>query len=364
LKSRILIYGAGAIGRGYIPWIFPSENYELSFVENDPNLRGLMQKQKQYTTYRTKNNKYEKLVCRFKDCFDFGEENPEEYDGVITAVGPRKVHSLIESLSNIECPIILFENDSLLAPELRSITGKDNIYFGIPDVITSNTAQADMLKIDPLSIITEDGICFVEDGAVNLGGDISYVSQDEIRKQWAAKLYIHNTPHCIAAYLGAMCGKKYLHEGMLEKSIYSIVVGAMDEMSQTVIKLFDLDKEFVNWYSEKELARFSNTLLYDPILRVAREPFRKLGLQDRLIGASQLALSSGVIPKYLILGTMSAFLYDEENDEDFNIKILMNSLDPKSFLKLIIHIQPHEALYSLIVNNWNESLDILTSLKQ
>jgi mannitol-1-phosphate/altronate dehydrogenase len=138
----------------------------------------------------------------------------------------------------------------------------------------------------------------------------------------------------------------------------------MDEMSKTVIKLFGLDKEFIDWYSEKELSRFSNVLLYDPILRVAREPFRKLGLQDRLIGASQLALSSGVIPENLIKGTMSAFLYEQENDEDFNIKILMNSLDPKSFLKLIINIQPHEALYSLIVSHWDEYLDILRTFKK
>ena len=68
MKTKILIYGAGAIGRGYIPWIFPNENYELSFVENDPKIRNLMLQQKKYTTYRTKNNKYEELVCRFKDC--------------------------------------------------------------------------------------------------------------------------------------------------------------------------------------------------------------------------------------------------------------------------------------------------------
>ena len=48
-------------------------------------------------------------------------------------------------------------------------------------------------------------------------------SQDEIKKQWAAKLYIHNTPHCIAAYLGSLCGKKYLHEGMSVTSVNSIV---------------------------------------------------------------------------------------------------------------------------------------------
>ncbi len=364
MKKKILIYGAGAIGRGYVPWIFPSDSYELTFVESDKYLREALQKQKKFTTYRTRNGKYDKLVCNFQECFDLGEESPELYDGIITAVGPRQVYSLIETFSKVDCPIVLFENDSRLPPELRILTGNDNIYFGIPDVITSNTAPVNMLEIDPLSIVTEDGVSFVEDGASSLGGNISYVSKSEMKKQWAAKLYIHNTPHCIAAYLGAMCGYQYLHEGMNKKQIYDIVEGAMKEMSQTVVKLFDLDQEFVDWYSAKELARFSNVLLYDPILRVAREPFRKLGLQDRLIGASQLALSTGVIPEKLILGIMTAFMYDESSDEDFNIRILINALDPKNFLKIIIGLQSHEALYKLIIKKWDNSIQILGGIKK
>ena len=35
MKKRLLIYGAGAIGRGYIPWLFPSKDYEFSFVESN-----------------------------------------------------------------------------------------------------------------------------------------------------------------------------------------------------------------------------------------------------------------------------------------------------------------------------------------
>jgi mannitol-1-phosphate 5-dehydrogenase len=363
MKKKILVYGAGAIGRGYIPWIFPSDLYELSFVESNSKLRHLLQAQKKFTTYRTKNGQYEKLTCKFKDCFDLGEENPTKYDGIITAVGQRQIYSLIDCFSEVNCPIVLFENDSRLSVELRELTGKKNIYFGVPDVITSNTAPAEILEQDPLSIITEDGVCFVEDGAINLGGKISYVDQKELSKQWAAKLYIHNTPHCIAAYLGAIHGKTYLHESMGNESIYSIVEGAMYEMSQTIIKLFDLDEGFIDWYGKKELARFSNVLLYDPILRVAREPFRKLGLHDRLIGAAQLALSAGVMPNNLILGIMSAFLYDEEYDEDFHIKILINSLDKENFLKLIINMNPHEALYKTIIKKWDESLSILESIR-
>lgn len=363
MKKKILIYGAGAIGRGYTPWLFNDDDYELYYVENNAALRDEMNLKKSFTSYRTKNKKYETLQCNFRHCFKPNEENPSEYDGIITAVGPRQVFSLMEKLQHVECPIVLFENDSSLSEELKIMTGKSNFYFGVPDVITSNTASKDKLDKDNLSIITEDGVCFVEAGASSIGGDIKYVDKIELDKQWAAKLYIHNTPHCIAAYLGYLEGKKYLHEGMQNNSIYEIVAGSMQEMNKTIVSLFNLEQSFVDWYSDKELARFSNTLLFDPISRVAREPFRKLGLQDRLIGAAQLALTVGVKPKYLIFGIMSAFLYDEENDNDFHISTLLNSLSKEQFLDVIIKVQPHEALYKIMIKEWDNSLEILRGIQ-
>lgn len=364
MKKKILIYGAGAIGRGYTPWLFNNNDYELYYVENNDDLRDKMNLKKRFTSYRTKSNKYESLICNFKHCFKPGEENPMDYDGIITAVGPRQVFSLMEVLINVECPIVLFENDSSLSEQLKVMTGKSNFYFGVPDVITSNTASQDKLDEDHLSIITEDGVCFVEDGAFSMGGDIQYVDKAELDKQWAAKLFIHNTPHCIAAYLGYLKGKKYLHEGMQDDLIYKIVEGAMKEMNTTIVSLFNLDKDFVDWYSDKELSRFSNTLLFDPISRVAREPFRKLGLEDRLIGAAQLALTAGVKPKYLVLGIMSAFLYDEKNDNDFHINTLLNSLSNGQFLDVIIKVKPHEALYKIMIKEWDSSLKILKEIQK
>jgi mannitol-1-phosphate/altronate dehydrogenase len=137
----------------------------------------------------------------------------------------------------------------------------------------------------------------------------------------------------------------------------------MLEMNLTITKLFNVDQGFADWYSQKELSRFSNKLLYDPISRVAREPFRKLGLEDRLVGAAQLALSAGVIPKFLILGIMAAFLYDNKNDDDHHIQVLLNSLSKEQFLSIIIQIQSHEALYKIMMKYWDESLSTLTQIK-
>ena len=363
MKKKILIYGAGAIGRGYVPWLFDQEKYSLSYVENNKNLRDLMNKHKSFTSFKTIGKKYESLICEFDNCFALGEEDPRNYDGIITAVGPRQVLPLMRSFEDVNVPVLLFENDSSLSEKLKRLTGKDNFYFGVPDVITSNTAPQKKLQGNPLSIITEDGICFAEAGASEIGGLIKYVSSEELQKQWAAKLYIHNTPHCIAAYLSHLNGKKFLHEGMANKEIYNIVKKAMMEMNQTITSLYNIDKDFIDWYSKKELLRFSNKLLFDPVSRVAREPFRKLGLEDRLIGAAQLSLMSGVQPSGIIIGILASFLYDEKSDKDSHINILLNSLTKNQFLKVIIELQQHEALFKLMIKEWDDSLKFLDTIK-
>lgn len=359
MKKRILIYGAGAIGRGYVPWLFDTQKYNISYVEKNKELRELMNKNKSYKSYKIKNNKYESRVFDFEKCFAFGQEDIQDYDGIITAVGPRQVFSIVKSIEKANVPVILFENDSSLPKKLKSLTGKNNFYFGVPDVITSNTAPERKLKKDPLSLITEEGNCFAEEGAFELGGEIDYVSEIELKKQWLSKLYIHNTPHCIAAYLSHLNNKQFLHEGMANKEIFNLVKNAMMEMSKTIVNLFKIEKDFVDWYSEKELLRFSNKLLFDPVSRVAREPFRKLGLEDRLIGAAQLSLMNGIKPNAIIKGILASFLYDEKGDKDNHINILLNSLTKRQFLKVIIQLQEHEALFKLMIKEWNESLKFL-----
>lgn len=364
-KKKLLVYGAGAIGRGYVPWIFHPNEFSLTYVESNELLHSKLNKQGFFTTYRTRNGEYESLKVPIETCLKPCEEKSliQQFSGIITAVGPRHVLDLKDNIQAATCPIVLFENDSSLSKELSYLTGKSNIYFGVPDVITSNAAPEHLLAKDPLSIVTEDGVCFIEEGAKSLGGENAYVSEAELHKQWMAKLYIHNTPHCIAAYLGALQGKHYLHEGMADSRIYELVEGAMNEMRDMVVQKYQLEASFVDWYAKKELARFSNVLLYDPIVRVAREPFRKLALDNRLIGAAQLALSMGIVPNYLIKGILAAFLYNKENDPDFNISFLLNALSPDNFLKLIINLSPHEALYKCIMDRWDKTLADLNTLK-
>lgn len=363
--KKLLIYGAGAIGRGFIPWVFHPSEYEFNYVEKDQKIRELLNKNKKFHSYKTIENGYDELEVSVNFCFEPGQEikKIQEVDAIITAVGPRNVISLKESLATTNVPVICCENDSTIPETLKKVTNNGNVVFAIPDVITSNSAPENLLKQDPLSVVTENGICYIDEHVSMVGGDCRYVSKNELRKQWLVKLYIHNTPHCIAAYLGNLLGITYLHEAMQNEFVKRVVSQAMHEMEQMLLRKYNLNENFVKAYSIKELQRFSNTLLFDPITRVAREPFRKLAPNDRLIGAAELCLSSGIVPENVMIGIMSAFCYDNKEDPDYNIKYLMQSLDPKDFLKIIIGLREGESLFEIMENNWNDYLQKLNELR-
>jgi mannitol-1-phosphate/altronate dehydrogenase len=349
-KKEIVFLGAGAIGRGYLPWIFPVDHYEFIFVDSDPGIISTMSKNLQSTSFMAKDGKLKRLTYKIKkaylaDEFDFSEVSDPA--AVFVQVGPRNCIGALGKMRDAHCPIILCENDHTVVEKAREFYNKDNFYFGVPDVITSNMAPPECLNIDPLAVTTEDGVMFVDENANNgdLIGDLKFVSPSELYdKQWRAKLYLHNTPHCIAAYLGALLGKRFLHEAMAIEEIDQIVEGVMLEMLNALKLRWDISHEFVEWYAEKELARFRNNLLYDPISRVAREPLRKLELEGRLIGASNICLAQGFLPENIMIGIIAAILFSRKDDSDRHLSMMRNAMNTSAFLVYILGLRKGEAL--------------------
>ena len=353
---KVLVFGAGAIGRGYVPWILPADSHRIDYVEKSPRICEDLRNSGSFVTYMTEGGQYIEKRVAINTIYsnkDITNRIVDTYDYVVTCVGPRQFLELTDLFLNTSAPVVCFENDRDLVGKMKLATGRNNIYFGIPDVISSNTAGDSHLEHEPFSLITESGPCFVEAGAQSLGGHIQYVPEREIVKQWTAKLYIHNTPHCIAAYLGSLVESKFLHEAMKNPAINAIVRGAANEMKETCVKKLGIDDDFSNYYLEKEIARFENELLFDPISRIAREPFRKLALDNRLIGAAALAIGAGVPVDNIVTGIIAAFHYDNPEDADHHIKTLLNSLSTEDFLQIAIGLHSDDVIYDVIIGHWD-----------
>ncbi|MGV8108357.1 mannitol dehydrogenase family protein [Methanospirillum sp.] len=365
--SEIIILGAGAIGRGFLPWVFGSNLYDFVFVDNNAELIDQLNERKQYLTYRVRSKKLEKMLVPVKMAYTPPDFSPVKHPNAIAvfmSVGPRNCMAASKVLNGIKCPIILCENDPITIKIVQNSLNYNKVFFAIPDVITSNTASPDILTLDSLSIITEDGVLFVDEMASGIMGDIHFCDTSELLKQWTAKLYLHNTSHAIAAYLGALVGVHYVHEAMKYPEIKNIVEGSMLEMLNALKLKWDIPHHFLEWYADKEIQRFSNELLYDPISRVAREPLRKLELKGRLIGAAQICLSLGFIPEKILIGITSALLFENELDPDQNLSFMRKSMSQNVLLTYILGLRKGEVLEIIMRERLAQIILQLENLKE
>ena len=351
MPLKVLIYGAGAIGRGFLGPLFCGHDVVLSFVDIDPLIVERMQQSHRYKAAVTADSGYEIVDVPIKEAFLLGEEkNIQDYDVIFSCVGPNNCYDLAEKFKKAKA-VISCENDAATAVKLRELSGNPHIYFGIPDVITSNTASAGLKKMDPLTTVTEKGILIVEKGNYSLPQDILQVEAQELRMHWMCKLFIHNTPHAIVAYLGWLKGYSYIHEAMADPDIEQVVVGSIGEMTQGVIAAQYAPEKFASMYKEKELKRFRNPFLYDTVSRVAREPLRKMRHDNRIILGLRIALFSGILPEYTAVGAKAALAYDDARDKEaVYLQSLRASLDDIEVLRRYSGIEPFDPLGKYILS--------------
>jgi ketopantoate reductase len=354
---RALIFGAGAIGRGFIPLCL-ARDAEITFVDISQELIKCINKNKEYSIYLSHNGALERHLITPRRAIHLSassEINYSSFDIVFIAVGPRNIEKLPSDLSAARAPIFCLENDPDTVERLKTILSRDSIFFGVPDVITSSSASPDNLRVDNLSIHTENGVLYLsrpDNLPPKLLNEVSAVWIDDQRLQleWDAKLYIHNTPHCIAAYLGKLAGCTYLHEAMQIQSIEETIKGVIDELLRALRVSNKYDYEFLTSYADKEIHRFKDINLYDPIDRVARQPLRKLryGKHGRLLGALHMCLTNDVLPHNLLVGVAAALSYSNQKDDDTKTLALIQSYGVENFIWHFLSIKPNSLMSELI----------------
>jgi mannitol-1-phosphate 5-dehydrogenase len=127
-----------------------------------------------------------------------------------------------------------------------------------------------------------------------------------------AKLYGHNATHALAAYLAGGLGLEtigelrgvpgfvpFLRDAFLEESGEALI-----RKHRGVDPLFTPDG--YRAFADDLLERMTNPFLMDTVARVGRDPERKLGWDDRLIGTMRVAMAQGVEPRRYAIGAAAA----------------------------------------------------------
>ena len=345
MKKKAIIFGAGAIGRGFLGPLLSKLNFELSFVDKNLNLIKKMKSVQSYKAAITNEKKYDIVDVPIRNIYSLEESiDIKSYDFVFCCVGPKQCYEIAKRFENAKT-VISCENDISTVDGLKKLSKNSNIFFGIPDVITSNTASKQLLEKDELITVTEKGNLIVEKGNFSLPKSILQTNIKQLEIHWKCKLFIHNAPHAILSYLGALKKYTYIHEAMSDKSIEKIVLGSINEITEGVIRAGYVPKGFAEKYKNKEIKRFKNKLLFDPITRVAREPLRKLSKDNRIILALRVAQFNKKLPQCTALGVRAALNYYNKNDsESIYLQNIRKSLSDTEILKKFSGIEENDPL--------------------
>jgi mannitol-1-phosphate 5-dehydrogenase len=179
------------------------------------------------------------------------------------------------------------------------------------------------------------------------------------------KLWIFNSGHAAAAYLGWQCGCRTVREAMGRPTVRAVVAGVVTEAQRAVEAYLSrrpgsvpLPPRSLNWI----LDSYADPRVEDPIVRVAREPRRKLAADDRLTGPGIACLAAGFRPLALADAMAAALSYAEPNDpQATDLQREIELLGPEEVLARLGSLDPQDELVQLVGDSY-ERRSVTTAL--
>ncbi len=353
MKKKLVLFGAGKIGRSFIGQVFSRAGYEVVFTDINPVLIDLLNEQGQYNVI-IKSSRADEILhisnVRGVHLSDTEKVIDELSDATIAAVAvgqqglPPAIPLIASALvlrkfkhGNWPLDIIIAENmrnaDHFIASELQKNLPPDfplNVMAGLVETSIGKMVpimtQKDMDE-DPLQIFAEsyNSLIVAKHGFRNPIPDIPDLAPKENIKAWVdRKLFIHNLGHATAAYIGFKKNPSwiYIYEALKDASVYETTRQTMLQSAEILMALYpgEFTQSQLNAHVDDLLQRFMNKALGDTIFRIGCDLYRKLGPHDRLVvpinAARRLAKPYDLIMEALI--SALSFRAKDENGKHFS----------------------------------------------
>jgi len=342
-KPKALHFGAGNIGRGFIGPLLIESDYHVVFVDIDKDIIDELNEQTSYHVHIIGSEGRSRHISSFSGVLSHSDDVIHELADpsvriVTTAVGVGVLAKLSSTIARglqarrkadagplniIACENMVRQTTELsrwvdqhLSPEDKPWVDQ-HIGFAScsvdrivpPGEPTRNSLDVHVEEFHEW-IVDEDALrapIVPKVKGMDLTGDLdAYVER---------KIFTLNCGHAIAAYLGYIKRYTTVDEAIQDPQIYSVVRGAMEEGGAALVKKHNFDSAAHAAYIESILKRIADRNLADAVVRVGRQPLRKLAPTDRLVGPANLARMYGLPVDNLMRGIAAAFLFNVEEDE-------------------------------------------------
>ena len=347
--QKIVIFGAGKIGRSFIGQLFGRSGYRLVFVDADPEIVERLNKKQSYRVIIKGKKDEEILISGLEAISAFNKVKVAE--NVVTAgimavsVGKNAIEKVIPLIAeglkirysaSPDSPL-----DIILAENMRSASEfvKCELVkylptgFPVDDYVgLIETSIGKMVPImplaetekDPLAIFAEPYNTLILDAKAfrNPIPEVPGLAPKNNIKAWVdRKAFIHNLGHATAAYYGNYLypATVYMYEVLDHTEVQQFTREVMIQSAEVLRAAYP--DEFTDSDPETHIAdlifRFRNRALRDTIFRVGQDLTRKLSSDDRFMGAIHLAMHYNLPYDKIVKAMSFGFLFRAKNEAGY-----------------------------------------------
>ena len=316
--EKILILGAGRTGRGFIGRLAAEADLPVIFADKDEKLIESLSRAKSeggYTVrfYGDRNapvtvSDYE--TAGPKERVDFSDINT-----VMVSVGGSNLSDaavwLKENLPrDRQMYVITCENAASPAERLQQAIGLQNVLVSEAAIFcTTNAAGTDILSEDyPVLPFDASRLPGFTPPAMSFRGETNF---GNLLKR---KILTYNAASGIIAYMGNLYGYTDYAEAANDPSILKLLDKNYEATNRAICKEFDYDIADQEEFAALSKKKFTNPAIVDTIARNAREPQRKLGPDERILGPIKLLIKNGEDADVLYRTAAAALLYEDDTD--------------------------------------------------
>ena len=381
MSQKIVVFGAGATGRGHVGLLAAQAGFQIVFVDKKPELVDVLRRAGRYVV-KLYGSRYQEITVRAYRVYFYEDRQAiadEIRDAalVLTAVFDQNLSDVARTialavsacrrtgrtrpLNCIACENMM-DSSSTLGRHVRGLLGGEDLAWcgqlvGFPDCMISRVVPRP--EPDPLVIVAEDYNEWTVRAEAFKGPKPAALSCLELVENQTArlerKLFVHNGGHAVCGYVGFHRGHQYIHEAVADPVVVEHVLGALDELGEVVRHKHGFSAESIADYKQDLCRRGAVPEMRDEILRVVRDPVRKLSPRERLVAPAKLAVEYGLPRRWIVRGIVAALRYSHPGDPqslELAQRLSREGLQP--VLRDVCQIEPESPLGEEIEKTWGE----------
>ncbi len=342
---KAVVFGAGKIARGFLGQLLYRSKCHTTYVDINKKLIGQLNETGRYYVNVMGNEKESEWITDY-DCVALDDirsiaEKLYGADVIFTSVGGKNLESIGKTIANAFrisgipdrlITIICCENWKEPGQRLKNciIDAFSNEAFkmafeqhiGVTDAVIMRSAvepAQQIIDIDKNAVSVNNFWELPVDKTRVKGVDINITGLkylDNFGGFLLQKLYTFNATNSTIAYIGSLLGIKDLAEAANDPRIIAILHDVHKEINSALPAELGIPVNDQISFSKKAIQKYQDRYVTDFTERHARDPIRKLGPEDRIVGTARVLERHSVEPDGLCTTLAAALYYDSDNEDD------------------------------------------------